>query len=285
MHQDLISGEYRHGTYQEFSINDPKPRLIHKASVRDRLLHHAIHRKLYPFFAVKFIADSFSCQRGKGLHRALRRFYLMARKAGKNHTVTCWVLKCDIRKFFASIDQAILLVILQRQVTDGRIVDLLSQVIRSFQTQPGKGLPLGNLTSQLLANIYLDVFDQFVKHDLRWGSYIRYADDFVFLSADVSSLERLLPRVRKFLAVRLSLQLHPSKVIIKTVASGVDFLGWVHFADHAVPRTKTRRRMLKRIRASPRDETIRSYLGMLRHGDAFGFSDRLKNEFWLHRSR
>ena len=281
LHLELVSGEYRHGPYQQFSINDPKPRIIHKASVRDRLLHHAIHRKLYPFFARAFIADSFSCQRDKGLHRALRRFRFMARRVSRNHTRTCWVLKCDIRKFFASIDHEVLMVILRRRIADERIIDLLWRVIASFHTDPDKGLPLGNLTSQLLSNIYLDVFDQFVKHDLHWRFYIRYADDFVFLSDDSRALEKILFQARDFLLKSLLLRLHPSKVSIRTIASGVDFLGWVHFSDHAVLRTKTKRRMLQRIRVAPHYATLQSYLGILRHGDAFGLENRLKNDFWL----
>jgi len=167
LHADLINGGYSHGNYQYFKINDPKPRDIHKATVRDRLLHHAIHRKLYPFFAARFIFDSFSCQTGKGLHRALGRFEALTRKPSRNNSRTCWILKCDIRKFFSSIDHGILCDILRDSITDHRLLDLLKDVIESFETNPGKGIPLGNLTSQLFANVYLDKLDQFVKYDLR----------------------------------------------------------------------------------------------------------------------
>jgi retron-type reverse transcriptase len=133
-------------------------------------------------------------------------------------------LKCDIRKFFASIDHDILIDILRGRITNFRLLNLLERVIRSFEVRPGKGIPLGNLTSQLFANIYMNEFDQFVKHDLRMKYYARYADDFVFLSDNRSELLNCLPKIAAFLSGPLALSLHPNKVFIKTLASGVDFL-------------------------------------------------------------
>ena len=270
LHDELRHHTYAHGGYQGFSIHDPKPRSISKASVRDRLLHHAIYRVLYPFFDRTFIADSYSCRIGKGTHRALNRFREFGYRVSRNNTRTCWVLKCDVRKFFASIDQDILLDILQQDISDTGVMGLLKRVIRSFaSTAPGKGLPLGNLTSQLLVNVYLNEFDQFVKHRLKAAYYIRYADDFVTFSADRSWLVGLIPQIRQFMRERLKLELHPDKVFIKTLASGVDFLGWVHFPDHRVLRTTTKRRMMRRLGAgAPSDEALSSYLGLLRHGNA-----------------
>ena len=270
LHYDLAAGAYAHGGYSHFKINDPKPRDIHKASVRDRLLHHALYRILYPYFDRTFIADSFSCRLGKGTHKALGRFRAFSRKVSKNDTRTCWVLKCDIRKFFASIDQEILLQILNARIEDARVLALLGNIIHSFHsTALGKGLPLGNLTSQLLVNIYMNEFDQFAKHQLKAKHYIRYADDFVFFSQSRGELESLLPHIDHFLQERLVLQLHPDKVFIKTLASGVDFLGWVHFPDHRVLRTASKRRMLRRLTEVEGDEAVvASYRGMLLHGNA-----------------
>lgn len=132
---------------------------------------------------------------------------------------------------------------------------------------PNKGLPLGNLTSQLLVNVYMNEFDQFVKHQLKQKYYIRYADDFVFLSDNKAELEHLIPKIKEFLETKLKLNLHPDKVYIKTFASGVDFLGWVNFPKHRVLRTATRRRVIKRIKGNPKPETITSYLGVLKHGN------------------
>jgi len=277
----LMDGSYRHGPYIHFRISDPKPRDIHKATVRDRLLHHAIHRQLYPFYDALFIADSFSCREEKGVHKALDRFRAMARKTSRNHMRTCWALKCDIRKFFANIDHGVLLAILTERIEDGGLHDLLSRVIGSFEAAPGKGVPLGNLTSQLFANVYLNELDQFVKRFLRVPFYIRYADDFVFLSHDKDRLISFLPIIHAFLQERLKLALHSNKVFLQTIASGTDFLGWVHFPHHRLPRVATRRRMFLRIWQHPEDATLQSYLGMLTHGDAWELSERVRNEKWL----
>lgn len=269
LHGDLAEKTYRHGPYWAFKVNDPKPRDIHKAPVRDRLLHHAVYRILYPYFDRKFIFDSYSCRLGKGTHKAMNRFRAFAYKASRNHTRTLWVLKCDIRKFFASIDHEILFDILRRHIADEDTLWLLRQVIGSFSSmRPGVGLPLGNLTSQLLVNVYMNEFDQFVKRGLGMKCYVRYADDFVLMSEDRSCLVSVLPAIGTFLRERLKLDLHPDKVSIRTVASGIDFLGWVHFTDHRVIRTTTRRRILKRLAKHTAHETLASYAGLLGHGNA-----------------
>lgn len=260
LHNDLSSGVYHHGGYEEFRINDPKPRIIHKATVRDRLLHHAIYRVLYPFFDDTFIADSYSCRIDKGTHRAIKRFKTFTNIVSKNNTKTCWILKCDIKKFFASIDQGILLHLLDARISDKRILVLLKKVIGSFPT----GLPLGNLTSQLFCNIYMNEFDQFVKHVLRLKYYIRYADDLVIFSPDKNELEILLPKLNGFLQNNLKLTLHPDKISIATLHSGIDFLGWVHFFNHRVLRTVTKKRMIKKLNG----KNVSSYLGFLKHGNA-----------------
>src|SRR3989338_7502486 len=117
LHQDLKNKTYKHGGYMAFNISDPKPRNIHKATVRDRLLHHATHRILYPYFDRKFIFDSYSCRLNKGTHKAINRFRSFAYKASRNHTRTCWVLQCDVKKFFASVDHRVSLDILKRYIS------------------------------------------------------------------------------------------------------------------------------------------------------------------------
>lgn len=263
LHKDLASGTYQHGLYHEFNICDPKPRIIHKATVRDRLLHHAVYRVLYPFFEDTFIADSFSCRLDKGAHRALARFKKFAGMVSQNSTKTCWILKCDIKKFFASVDQTILLEMLNERISDKRIVALLKEVISSFPA----GLPLGNLTSQLFSNVYMNEFDQFVKHKLHVKYYIRYADDFVFLSGNRKELEGIVPVIANYFHLHLKLKLHPNKIFIKTLSSGMDFLGWVNFPKHRVLRTVTKKRMFAKLKANVKPERLVSYLGQLKHGN------------------
>ncbi|MFA5987972.1 MAG: reverse transcriptase/maturase family protein [Candidatus Paceibacterota bacterium] len=275
LHEELKNMSYKHGEYVAFNISDPKPRNIHKATVRDRLLHHAIYRQLYPLFDKTFIYDSYSCRLNKGTHKALDRFRYFARKVSNNDTKTVWVLKCDVRKFFASIDQATLTKIVKKYISDKNVIWLLNQIISSFcSTKEGvglpvqTGLPLGNLTSQLLVNVYMNEFDQFMKHEIKAKYYIRYADDFVIMSQDKAWLEETLKQIKEFLLTKLKLNLHPDKVSIKTLASGIDFLGWVNFIDHRVLRTSTKKRMVKSlVQSSGKEESLQSYLGMLSHGN------------------
>ncbi len=268
LHCDLATFRYTHGGYEAFKITDPKPRDIHKASVRDRLLHHAVYRKLYPFFDKTFISDSYSCRLRKGTLRAINQFQSFGRGVSENNTRTCWVLKCDIRKFFASIDHQVLFGIFGKYGQSEKVAWLLERVVSSFSsTSPGVGLPLGNLTSQLLVNIYMNEFDQFVKHELKVKQYIRYADDFVLFSHDRALLLEQMHFTGEFLRSKLKLFLHPKKVSLTALTSGVDFLGWVHFPDHRVLRTTTKKRMLMRLRKNPSQETVASYRGLLSHGN------------------
>ncbi len=284
LHSELAAKTYSHSAYQHFKIADPKPRDIHKASVKDRLLHHALHRKLSPFFAKIFISDSHSCQDGKGTHRALRRLRKFIGIVSENNTRTVWVLKCDIKKFFANIDHAILLDIFAQYVPDQDILNLMSVIVRSFHSSvTGVGLPLGNLTSQLLVNIYMNEFDQFMKYRLKAKYYLRYADDFAVLSTDKAHLEIILPVMQEFLGIKLKLAMHPNKISIQTVASGVDFLGWVHFPDHQVLRTTTKKRIFRNLKVKEwKEETVQSYLGLLGHGNAWKLKQDIFTEAPKH---
>lgn len=277
LHHELKNEAYKHGGYQYFVVTDPKRRDIHKADVRDRLVHHAIYRILYPYYDKRFILDSYSCRNNKGTHRAMNQFRVMAGKASHNHTKTVWILKCDIRKFFASIDQSILIQILEKQITETKIINLLKIVTTSFHsTKIGKGLPLGNLTSQLLVNIYMNEFDQFIKHKIKVKHYIRYADDFMVLETDRNKLKTTLSYMIVWLRAELDLELHPYKVSITTYSSGVDFLGWVHFPTHLVLRTVTRKRIEHSLsKKSEMDNVVASYLGLLKHGNAYNLRREL----------
>jgi retron-type reverse transcriptase len=276
LYHDLKDKTYQHGNYQAFNISDPKPRHIHKAIVRDRLLHHLLYQATFRYFDRQFIHDSYSCRLDKGTHRAVYRLAEFAGQVSKNNQRTVWVLKCDIRKFFASINHQILKDILVKYINDSDLLWLFGQVIDSFNTPDnvGVGLPLGNLTSQLLVNVYMNEFDQFVKRDLKIKYYVRYADDFVFLSEDKDYLIALRPKLNNFLNEHLKLSMHPRKVFLKTLASGVDFLGWVNFMNHRVLRTTTKKRMLKKIEGSNEPATRAAYLALLKHGNTYKLSKK-----------
>ena len=178
LHRDLEDKTYRHGAYEGFYVNDPKQRRIYKATVRDRILHHAVFSVINPMFEPTFISTSFSCRVGYGTHRGVATLNKMMRKVSQNNIQPCYVLKGDIKKFFDSVDHSVLLSILGTCIRDENAMWLLEEIIESFP----KGLPIGNLTSQIFANIYMNEFDQFVKHELRVKYYVRYTDDFAIVS-------------------------------------------------------------------------------------------------------
>jgi RNA-directed DNA polymerase len=266
---DLTEGTYRHGSYMSFFVCDPKRRHIHKAEVRDRLLHHAVVRIIEPVFDRVFIYDSWSCRKNKGTHNGVKRFQQIAQRLSENNTKNLWVLKMDIRKFFDSINPLILADLLKKSIPDAKTFNLLQGIINSFSP----GLPLGNLTSQLFANIYMNELDQFVKHHLRIKGYIRYADDFIFLDADREFLITLLPAIKDFLSKRLKLEIHPNKIVLRNYRSGIDFLGYVSFPTHRVIRTKTKRRIFTKIT----QKNFTSYSGQLSHCRSYNIRQALLN--------
>ena len=272
LHKELKSKTYRHGYYTSFYITDPKLRHIHKADVKDRIVHHAVYRVLYPIFDPTFIYDSYFCRVIKGTHRAVKRLNDFSLKVSKNYTAPCFTLKCDIRKFFFSVDHEILFSLISRKVKDEEGLDLVGEIIGSFNADTGKGIPIGNLTSQLFANVYLHELDKFVKQDLKVKYYIRYCDDFVILSEDVAYLESVCRKIEQFLQETLKLAFHEDKIMIRKLSQGIDFLGYVALPHHTVLRTKTKKRMLKRVN----EENLPSYLGVLKHCDGYELEEKVR---------
>ncbi len=297
LHRELQAQTYQHGDYHEFFVHDPKIRHIRKACVRDRLIHQSVYTSLVRIYEPKFIFHSFSCREDKGTHKALDFFRGMTLKVSKNNTKPCFALKCDIRKFFDSVDHETLLNLLERVVIDEKSHWLFKEVISScilqFSDQRKRGLPIGNLTSQIFTNIYLNELDQFVKHQLRQKYYIRYADDFFILDQKEDFLASLIPQIRYFLDTHLKLELHPKKVSINKLSQGIDFLGYITFEHYRIIRTKTKRRMLKKMKVRFTEyfsgtiinetmrQTLNSYLGVLSHGDNFTLTQEIKVTYWF----
>lgn len=297
LHRELKAKTYRHAPYHAFYIRDPKVRHIHKASVRDRVLHHAVFSVLNPIFEPTFIANSFSCRIGKGNHLGVDTLEAMLRKVSRNGCAPCFVLKCDIRKYFESIDHDILTDILRRRVRDPDALWLIGEIVRSFPADVApddarRGLPIGNLTSQLFANVYLNELDQFVKHRLIVKHYARYTDDFVIIADNHDYLTDLIPRITDFLHDTLALGLHPNKVSIRKYHAGIDFLGYTARPHYRSVRTKAKRRMLRKLARRIREykagtiseqtlnQSLQSYLGVLSHANAHRIAERIRNEVW-----
>lgn len=285
LHHKLKTQTYSHFNYTSFSICDPKSRKIHKARVKDRILHHTIFRIFYPIFDSIFVLDSYSCRIRKGTHKAINRLQKFARKVSKNNTENCYVLKCDIRKFFGSVNQDILIDLIKKKIKDNNTIWIVEKIIKSFN----KGLPLGNITSQLFANIYLNELDQFIKQKLKIKYYIRYCDDFIILDTNEEYLKKIIYQIDNFLKEKLKLSLHKDKIIIRKYHPGIDFLGYVSFSHHRVLRTKTRRRMFKKINQKiialeqskiteeSFSQTIQSYFGILKHCNGYKLKKEIIN--------
>ncbi|KKQ72702.1 MAG: RNA-directed DNA polymerase (Reverse transcriptase) [Candidatus Falkowbacteria bacterium GW2011_GWD2_38_42] len=277
LHDDLKNGNYQHSQYASFFVCDPKLRHIHKACVRDRLLHNAIVRIVEPVFERIFIFDSYSSRKNKGTHKAIERFKKFAWALSQNNTKTVWVLKCDIRKYFNSVNHEILMNLLKKRIFDDKLIHLLENIIKSYNKEEEKGIPLGNLTSQLFSNVYLNELDDFIKRKLGFNHYTRYADDFLLVSKRKSELLAILEDIGKFLEDKLKLSLHPKKVIIQKWHQGVDFLGYKIFPHHILLRTKTKKRILMKMKIFKKklisgninknnfEQSKNSYLGILKH--------------------
>lgn len=289
LHKDLKIKRYKHGRYFSFYIRDPKVRHIHKATVRDRVLHHAVFKIINPIFEPTFISNSFSCRIDKGNHKGINKLADTLRKVSKNNFKICFVLKCDIKRFFENINHEILLKIIKKKIKDNETIWLTKEIIGSFSP----GLPIGNLTSQLYANIYLNELDQFIKDKLKVKYYFRYTDDFVIASENRDYLENLIIEIQFYLLSELGLELHPKKIIIRKFNQGVDFLGYLVLPHYRLLRTKTKKRIFKKLKQrifeyrsdlisrQTLEQSLQSYLGVLSHANTYKLSQELKNQFWF----
>lgn len=262
--------------YRSFIVHDPKKRTIHSAEVCDRVVHQALVNAIESLFEKYFIYDSFSCRTDKGTHAGVDRLYKFIQKSTRNGRETVYILKCDIRKFFDSVDHQILLNIIKKHIQDEKTLGLIYLVLKSFEKSPNKGLPLGNVTSQLFGNIYMHVFDHHVKHDLKIKYYIRYCDDFVIIHTSKQYLEDLLVQINDFLHDKLLLEVHPNKVSIRKACQGTDFLGYIVFLNYRILRTTTKQRILRKWATGINEAQKNSYLGVLSHAKSFKIKQKLQ---------
>jgi len=290
---ELLDGGYRPGPYRHFWIRDPKLRKISAAPFRDRVVHHALCQVIEPIFERTFIHDSYACRVGMGTHRAVDRCQAFARRHA-------YVLKADIRKFFPSVDHAILLDLLARRIADLQVMELIRRIVKSGEGVldedyvmhwfPGddlltplrpRGLPIGNLTSQFWGNVYLDGLDQHVKRRLGCRAYARYVDDFILFADDKARLHGWREEIGCWLE-RLRLTLHPRKSVVFPVRDGIDFLGYRVFPTRRrVRRVAVRRftRRLRRLRESYRageveldrvHQSVQSWIAHASHAQSYG---------------
>lgn len=258
MQEQLQNETYSFGPYRSFYVTEPKVRLIESACFQDRVVHHAIYDRLEPLFDAQFYEYSFACRTGRGTHSAMLTLHKWLYRS-KLKTF----LKCDIRKYFPSVNREKLLNILNRSIGDDKIIRLLEKLILFA---PRTGIPIGNLTSQLFANIYLNELDQFVKRRLKVKYYIRYMDDFILLTKNPDEARSLKNLIRDFIADELKLELSPEKVRIGQVHEGIPFVGYCQRFQDIRVRGATLRRMRKKVRKA--------------YKRTFGKNYEMSEDFW-----
>lgn len=255
LQRELLTHIYQHGLYREFIVCDSKKRKIKAAPFRDRVIHHAVCNLIEPIFNKGFIFDSFACRKEKGTHKAIKRlekFIKLAKTNLKERDSLSRQIYCfqgDISKYFSSINHKILLYLIKKKIIDEKVLWLIKEISNStYDKEPGVGIPIGNLTSQLFANIYLNKLDQFVKYRLRVKYYLRYMDDFLILDHHKKKLHQVKEEIREFLQDGLGLELHPKKANIFPIEGGIDFLGYQIFENYRLLRKSTVKRFIKRTK-------------------------------------
>ncbi len=295
--EELINGTYKLGRYREFYIYEPKQRLIMAQPFKDRVVQWAIYQILHPAFAKGYISDSYACIQGRGTHKAVERLQYWLKLVSRKQN-PYYYLKLDISKYFYRIDHEVLLSILERRIRDKKMIDLLSITIKSNETNfglpagksPGevckserlcdKGMPVGNLSSQMFANLYLNELDQYCKHTLRIHYYVRYMDDVIILADNKKQLHEWKQLINDFLQSKLKLDLN-NKTCIRPVTLGIEFCGYKTWATHIKLRKSTALKMKRRLKliqvqyasgAITLDramQTVNSYMGILKHCDSY----------------
>jgi len=280
--KELQEKTYRIGSYKQFYIYEPKKRLISALPYRDRVVQHALCNIIELIIEKSFIYDAYACRKDKGSHKAVNRFTAYCRK-------NRYVLKCDVKQYFASIDHEVLFGVIKRKIKDPDLLWLIRLIIDST---PSPGIPIGNLASQIFANLYLNDLDHYLKEAIKCRHYIRYMDDLIVFGDDKNMLNDVRYAISGFLG-QLKLNLHPHKSQIYLTASGVAFLGYKIYPTHRlvvkINVKKARKRFKKYlgrlksslIRWSAITASIRSWFGYVTHADSFNLRRRLLSEFDL----
>jgi retron-type reverse transcriptase len=247
LHKELKEETYQPKPLKIFILRDPKTRKISKSIFRDRIVHHAIYNAIEPIFEKRFINSCCANRIRKGNLYALALFNKFKRKVSKNNTRNCFILKADIKHYFFEVNQNILINILRKKIKDEKTIKLINKILKNYPDKE-KGMPLGNLTSQFFANIYLNELDYFVKHKLRAKYYIRYVDDFVILHNSKEQLETWKKEIDKFLKENLKIELHSEKSRIISLSRGIDFVGFRNFYYYRLLRKRNVKKMLIKIK-------------------------------------
>ena len=299
LQKELIERTYQPEPIVIVVIRDPKTRKIGKAAFRDRVIHHALVNILHPIFDPMFISDNFASRKEKGHHLALERFDSFLRKISHNgeklkgiednNYIAGYALKADVAKYFESIDHEILLRIIEEKVKDKEVLWLVNQILKYNAAVRGRGMPLGNYTSQFFANVYLNKLDYFVKHTLRAKYYLRYVDDFVILDKNEKKLERYKKYIDQYL-YNLGLKLHPTKSRVIPLHQGVPLLGFRVFYHYRLLKESSIRQIKRNLNIWKRNYVkgvpyenimprLEGWLAHAKHGNTFNLRRKILKEF------
>lgn len=301
---ELRSQTFKTGKYRHFIIFEPKERKISALPFRDRVIHHAICSIIEPIFEKIFIYDSYACRKGKGTHAGVDRIQKFIRRANESNS-NYYVLKCDVSKYFSSINHEILKKDIREKIADKKLLQLLDKIIDSScsekyyfsnseeqnaQSSSEKGIPIGNLTSQLFANIYLNKLDEYVKYELKIKYYIRYMDDFIILYESKQELHEVKEKIRLFFT-SIKLTLHPKKANIFPIVLGIDFLGYRIYNNHRLVRKSTVKRFLKSVKGKLKKydygsidfnklmESFNSWEAYMDYGNSYNLKKSLQEKY------
>ncbi len=283
---DLKNGTYRPGRYKVFKVFEPKERVIMALPFYDRVIQHMIVNYIEPIFEKRFIYHSYACRKDKGAHKASNQLTRWLYNEEVVHGKRIYVLKCDIHHYFQSIDHQTLKNIIRKYIKDKELLDIIDRIIDHNGIFPdGVGIPVGNLTSQLFANVYLHELDMFIKTELHVEKYMRYMDDFILLSESPEELREWQRQIDKFLHERLALELNPKTTIV-CAKNGVDFVGYRHWNTHKKVRKGAIRRMRRLLRHYEMGKVTKRYfnqsfesrIGSMRHADSFYLIEKFKSE-------
>lgn len=306
LRDELNNKSYLPRSYRLFTIYERKPRQIAAAAFRDRVVHHALMGIVEPIFDRLFIYDSYACRKGKGVHKAVKRYQKWA-----NHYE--YALKLDVSRYFLNIDHQILIQQIERRIKDPHVLWLFKHILHHAPEYPNqalvyfrgddlltplerrKGIPIGNLTSQVMANLYLNNLDHFIKHQLKAKAYLRYVDDLVLLSHSKVELHQWKQEIKENLA-SLRLQLHPYKANIFRVEKGVDVLGYQVFPKYCLLRNDNGFRFNRRLKQFSKayaegalwesfNPSVQSWLGHACHADTLGLRQTIFNNTVFKREK
>ena len=315
LQRELLNGTYRVGEYREFYVNVPKRRLIMALRFRDRVIQWAIYLAFNPHLERRFIFDSYGCRVGKGTLAAAVRLQYWMRQVDRKPAAPgrrWYYLKLDISKYFYRVDHVVIMEMIREMVDDRRFVDLMDAIVNGetpFGLPIGAtlddcppesrlfdvGMPIGNLSSQMIANAYLDKLDQYCKHVLRTHYYIRYMDDIIILHDNLDEIHQMKEAIEAFIIDKLHLQLN-KKTAIRPIEHSAEFVGWRIYPTHAKIRKSTSQHMKRSLRklmelyaAGETDldtcmQTVNSYYGLLKHGDNLNMREWIANHVVFVRS-